>query len=182
MSEIHAIPTSYAGVNFRSRLEARWAAFFDLIAWPWEYEPVELDGYIPDFVLKFYRPLLVEVKPVEVVEYFAQHKAKIDASGWRHRALIVGSYLFNGQHGDGCMAGLMRDKAVDNAEEWWWGWSSIVRCLQCGYALVSDDGCWECIRCGAYDGARQSYAVPKETLDDLWREAGNRVQWKGVQS
>ena len=30
---IKAIPTTYAGVRFRSRLEARWAAFFDLCGW-----------------------------------------------------------------------------------------------------------------------------------------------------
>jgi hypothetical protein len=29
-SSIIAIPTTYAGVNFRSRLEARYAAFFDI--------------------------------------------------------------------------------------------------------------------------------------------------------
>ncbi len=27
---IKAIPTEYAGVHFRSRTEARWAAFFDV--------------------------------------------------------------------------------------------------------------------------------------------------------
>ena len=58
------IPTTYAGTQFRSRLESRWACFFDLVKWPWEYEPIELDGYIPDFVLPFEAgPLLVEVKP-----------------------------------------------------------------------------------------------------------------------
>ena len=31
-------PTTYADVKFRSRLEARWAAFFDLAGWRWEYE------------------------------------------------------------------------------------------------------------------------------------------------
>ncbi|MEA2669684.1 MAG: hypothetical protein QOJ33_2618, partial [Chloroflexota bacterium] len=30
-----AIPTTYDGVNFRSRLEAKWAAFFDLLGWRW---------------------------------------------------------------------------------------------------------------------------------------------------
>ena len=34
------IPTLYGGVRFRSRLEARWAAFFfDVAGWSWEYEP-----------------------------------------------------------------------------------------------------------------------------------------------
>jgi hypothetical protein len=64
VNTIAAVPTRYAGVQFRSRLEARWAVFFDLIDWRWEYEPLDLDGYIPDFIISFEsRPLLVEVKP-----------------------------------------------------------------------------------------------------------------------
>lgn len=48
---MNAIPTVYAGVQMRSRLEATWAAFFDQMGWKWSYEPVDLDGWIPDFVL-----------------------------------------------------------------------------------------------------------------------------------
>lgn len=36
---IRAIPTTYAGCKFRSRLEARWAVFFDHLGLTWEYEP-----------------------------------------------------------------------------------------------------------------------------------------------
>ena len=32
-------PTKYAGILFRSRLEARWAVFFDALGISWEYEP-----------------------------------------------------------------------------------------------------------------------------------------------
>lgn len=50
---INAIPTTYNGVTFRSRLEARWAIFFDLLGVAWEYEPEGYtDGttmYLPDF-------------------------------------------------------------------------------------------------------------------------------------
>jgi hypothetical protein len=52
---IQAIETRYAGCRFRSRLEARWAVFFDTLGVPWEYEPegFDLDGlwYLPDFYL-----------------------------------------------------------------------------------------------------------------------------------
>lgn len=53
---IKPIETQYAGCRFRSRLEARWAVFFDAAAIPWLYEPegYELsDGrrYLPDFYL-----------------------------------------------------------------------------------------------------------------------------------
>ena len=71
MTHFAAIPTMYNGVQFRSRLEARWAAFFDLCGWQWEYEPFDLDGWIPDFVAQSHpltRPLLVEVKPLTDVD------------------------------------------------------------------------------------------------------------------
>lgn len=49
-----AIQTIYRGYRFRSRLEARWAVFFETLGLKWEYEPegFELgDGfrYLPDF-------------------------------------------------------------------------------------------------------------------------------------
>lgn len=39
MTEYKAIQTEYRGYLFRSRLEARWAVFFDACRIPWEYEP-----------------------------------------------------------------------------------------------------------------------------------------------
>lgn len=36
---IPPIETRYAGCRFRSRLEARWAVFFDTVGIPWQYEP-----------------------------------------------------------------------------------------------------------------------------------------------
>jgi len=47
--------TIYRDYEFRSRLEARWAVFFDLmdLDWSYELEGYELDGasYLPDFLL-----------------------------------------------------------------------------------------------------------------------------------
>lgn len=40
---LNAIETTYAGHLFRSRLEARWAVFFDAFGVEWEYEP---QGYV----------------------------------------------------------------------------------------------------------------------------------------
>jgi hypothetical protein len=66
---IKAIETTYRGYKFRSRLEARWAIFFDSLRLEWEYEPegYELaDGarYLPDFYLPSIGPrgLWVEIK------------------------------------------------------------------------------------------------------------------------
>lgn len=63
---IGAIETEYAGVRFRSRLEARWAVFFDALGLKWEHEPeAYTDGttwYTPDFWLPELE-LFWEVKP-----------------------------------------------------------------------------------------------------------------------
>jgi hypothetical protein len=63
---IKAIETAYNGYLFRSRLEARWAVFFDAAGLLYQYEPqgFDLDGllYLPDF----WFPELccwVEIKP-----------------------------------------------------------------------------------------------------------------------
>lgn len=58
--------TFYSGVLFRSQLEARWALFFDIVKWDWDYEPCAFRirpgmEYTPDFYLPNHR-LWVEVK------------------------------------------------------------------------------------------------------------------------
>ena len=67
---IVAIETRYAGCRFRSRLEARWAVFFDQLGITWEYEPegyaTSVGNYLPDFRIHVpddYYPYWFEVKP-----------------------------------------------------------------------------------------------------------------------
>lgn len=54
-NDIKAIETEYDGHRFRSRLEARWAVFFNAVGLTYEYEieGFEMDGtrYIPDFYI-----------------------------------------------------------------------------------------------------------------------------------
>ena len=57
--DIKPIETIYDGYKFRSRLEARWAVFFDALGVPYEYESegfVLPSGrqYLPDFKVKCY--------------------------------------------------------------------------------------------------------------------------------
>jgi len=65
---IKAIETKYKGYRFRSRLEARWAVFFDAAGIAWEYEKEGYDlggglgGYLPDFWLPQVQ-MWAEVKP-----------------------------------------------------------------------------------------------------------------------
>lgn len=67
MKTLTAIETTYGGCRFRSRLEARWAVFFDTLDVSWQYEPQgytvgpNATPYLPDFWLPG-MGLWVEVK------------------------------------------------------------------------------------------------------------------------
>lgn len=68
---LKAIETKYKGYKFRSRLEARWARFFDALDIEWEYEKegYELPSgwYLPDFWLPEFGTF-AEVKPCQFTE------------------------------------------------------------------------------------------------------------------
>lgn len=72
---IKPIQTRYAGYFFRSRLEARWAVFFDTLRLDWSYEPegfelVRHGYYLPDFrVMMRGYPVWFEIKPGNEAEY-----------------------------------------------------------------------------------------------------------------
>jgi hypothetical protein len=67
MQHIAAIQTRFKGYLFRSRLEARWAVFFDRCREQFIYEAegfrLPSGPYLPDFYLQN-PPGFVEVKPV----------------------------------------------------------------------------------------------------------------------
>ena len=96
MINIQAKPTTFNGIRFRSRLEARWAVFFDYLNIKYLYEP-EWDAvkggwcyvnYKPDFFLPQPFDLWVEIKPKHInkLSYMEQIKAK----GW---TIAYGSIL-----------------------------------------------------------------------------------------
>lgn len=172
---IAAIPTRYNGVTFRSRLEARWAVFFDALAWPWSYESVDLEKYIPEFFLRFEAgPLAVEVKPVLVFDELRQHGQKIATAGWAREFLVLGAEHFGGTcigaMGEPDGPGVFIDRGL------------VFMCLDCGRpALRGDAGSWRCRLCGSDDGNAHAGDFPEASLQALWREAGNRVQWRAPQ-
>ena len=68
MNEPAPIPTRYNGYLFRSRLEARWAVFFDALKIEYQYEPegfqLAAGWYLPDFFLPQVK-LYAEAKPLD---------------------------------------------------------------------------------------------------------------------
>lgn len=71
-----SIETIYGGYRFRSRLEARWAVFFDAVGLPYDYEKEGFildDGtkYLPDFWLPSLK-MWVEIKPDLVISEYTE--------------------------------------------------------------------------------------------------------------
>lgn len=89
---IKAIETSYAGCRFRSRLEARWAVFFDALQVIWEYEQQGLelnDGtrYLPDFWLPQQRVWLeVKGRDGDITKWRALHTQTNTDTGYSGNA------------------------------------------------------------------------------------------------
>jgi len=104
---IKAHPTLYADVWFRSRLEATWAAFFGLADWAWLYEPIDLEGWTPDFRVEFRcghsncqptHKLLVSVKPFFSFGEFKEdpQSAQLDIFHFGSRFPDVDAYAWFG--------------------------------------------------------------------------------------
>ena len=99
MEQIKAIETHYNGYRFRSRLEARWAVFFDALGVDYEYEPEGFDlgdgiYYLPDFYLPE-DDVWVEIKgkqltneELEKILRFGNAKCDILKHGTRLRVLV----------------------------------------------------------------------------------------------
>jgi hypothetical protein len=159
MYNIKAIPTLYNHVQFRSRLEARWAAFFDLAGIKWDYEPFDLDGWAPDFLLRLkLTTVLTEVKPFDAVTHIAnqvkiggekvvlQEYEKAHRHAAKHQVALIGSSpLFHDLPFPFCMP-VMPPAGADYS----------------------------------YDDIIDALYV--EDTDRLWREAGNVVQWNSLRS
>lgn len=145
---MNAIPTHYNGINFRSRLEAKWARFFDLLGWPYEYEPIDLSGYIPDFVLKFDTPIAVEIKPAFTRSELQESAGKAHAACKKAGIplLCLGATLLSEATRATVGLGL-----IDNLDSYEYG-IEIVEFSWCthhkGYALYTPEGSWHCLRCG----------------------------------
>ena len=76
---------SYSATLFRSRAEARWAIFFDLMGWDWDYEPCHYSlgehlNYLPDFYLPATHTW-VEVKGPGFLDATAMGKAASAVAG-----------------------------------------------------------------------------------------------------
>jgi hypothetical protein len=127
MMTLKAIDTAYKGYLFRSRLEARWAVFFDALGLKWEYEVegYDLDGvwYLPDFLVKTPQgaDMWVEVKREDVVTdpKFERFKKTVSEQLVCSRVFLVsGTPLQHFSRRSICLrCGALED----------WDWSEVAR-------------------------------------------------------
>ncbi len=180
------IPTEYKHYRFRSRLEAIWARFFDLVGWPWKYEPFDYDGYIPDFVLLLPAGhVLVEVKPELSIEDLEIHQEKLDSCPWKKEAIILGVGLLGDRMDGYWKLGILRELHYDVTDEGtvrnsehigYWGPCNLHWCDVHGHTgFHSQDGGWSCRHGTGCD--HHQYSPWPELFSKQWATAQNLVQW-----
>jgi hypothetical protein len=144
VSGIKAVPKRYRGTQFRSTLEADWAATFDQLGWHWQYEPVAIelpDGtpYLPDFYLPSQR-VWCEVKgphneriksPIDL-----QKALDYEATPWEWSAGLVVILRPPGPGERAMWEGTRDDQCI-----------VLVRCPHCQHHGFMDlSGLWACRR------------------------------------
>ena len=187
------VPTAYRGTHFRSRLEAKWAAFFDLIGWSWIYEPMDADGYIPDFLIEGPAPFFVEVGPVYTpAEYVAKaQKANLAAESLGRDLLIVGMAAvanmpdachpdvpaagWLGEYGEYFPSGWQMNQVYPLEPGFAWGHGNWG---QCCYDHL---GVWhDFMNYGhrPWSEGKEDTSASETWIMDRWSEASNTVQWR----
>jgi hypothetical protein len=187
---IAAIPTLYRGRMYRSRLEARWAAFFDRLGWKHEYEPFDMGKWSPDFALTEFG-VLVEVKPIAEFSQAVPVAEKIGSCG--DRLLIVGTCPWPVWNSSSLAIGWRKSEHAPNA--------GAEKCAAEGFFetvvhwmledtrpqiyadLVCSDGAktWT-MRDGHISLERWNSGRPYCVhTEHLWADACNAVQWEPKQ-
>ena len=195
------IPTIGArGLQFRSRLEAQWSYVFTELNWNWEYEPYDLNGYIPDFIVVFPNgnELLIEVKSImNVWDNEKECKAYIDKilnSGWKKMFMIVGANVGLGEHSEngnggvslGLVGEIFDDVDVDDDHP-------RVLTIPCpvlqlhnrddSWAIICDGSDTESFDIGLYNGYKLDHFsfIHHDTealFQQIWTKSKNMTQWK----
>lgn len=165
--------TRYAGVDFRSRLEARWARMFDAVGWRWQYEPdLDTPGYIPDFLLLGDRPVIVEVGAVTTRREYERKAAK----GLEHRRqydyLVVGVSALPAIEKEDVL-GLMDEVSLLTGL----GLAVWHTCSTCGsLAFHHATGALDSRPCGHFETGALKPAG--KSVEKTWRRIGNAAQWR----
>lgn len=151
---IKAIETLYKGHRFRSRLEARWAVFFEAagIKWIYEQEGFVINGkpYLPDF----YLPGLgyFEVKgryeyDVQLMQQFANEIGE--------PLFITFEEIPIPECGKGYLNTFVPESYLSAGEPMYWGYSDMfLECGECGKISVQNE-VYDSIKGNCCQGSRE---------------------------
>lgn len=151
----------------------------------WDYEPIDLAGYIPDFVITppSAPQFILEVKPALTWEELESHPdlVKIQQSGWKGEVLVVGTQpIWYTDCGDAI--GLLAERVED---QFAWGPALCMFCENMdggGFRYSAMDFChgthgYNHRCCGSYDG--NSCVLDRSDMPwRAWKAAGNTTRWK----
>lgn len=187
---VKAVQTKYNNRIFRSRLEATWAALFDLLDWDWEYEPFDLDGWFPDFIVSNKKhgkgELLIEVKPYILGEDLKdpdhkETKEKIKKCTDKE-CLLVGISPFD--HDLDCCLGHFVNSEwngddycilsyLTKMEE-----NTTYKPIKNQYDVFSHYGSYQFRLSGEYDGDHHLHAVFYSAINHKWGKAKEMTRYK----
>ena len=176
------IPTKINGIQFRSKLEARWYLFMKKLQWRIEYEPQEIpeiNGWIPDFmIIGKNRKILVDIKPIYLMEEWNPHHIdykKILNSGiknTKYELLIAGASF--GLGGSSAFGILYEHLDKENFSDS----PAVFTEYEKNFGFLPSLFNWSCrITNGSgkiylYEGDRRY-----QELELIWNECGSQLQW-----
>jgi hypothetical protein len=183
-----AIETTYSGIRFRSKTEAKWALFMDIIGCKWIYEPEGYDlgdgiFYCPDFYLPDVDAFL-EIKPI--TGGFPSPTKQLAAQSGKRVVTMLGEPFFYQRDED---AGICHQLGLQNYGENWcspdecgedYGYAFCV-CPSCGSIDIEWRGRGRRMKCGCatvecrsnYDYSRHPrivYAVTETKSAFRWKK------------
>lgn len=178
---IDAKETTYKGIKFRSRLEAKWACFFDLIGWDWQYEPSEINGYNPDFIIKTKSKayetnfIIVEIKPSIYLDSKEREQILLKYSDVRAHILMLSDMPFWDNSNGNIVIGY-GSQYIKGGKH--------CDCYDIEMKCLDDFGSMYMIFDGMiYDSVDRKSFIEKSNHDyslllSLWAEAGNTTKFK----
>lgn len=183
---IPGIPNSYKSRNYRSLLETRWAIMFEKLGWQAEYEPFELNGWIPDFILiGKHKSLLVEVKPFTHLEQYNSAIAKIESavSGTDYECsetLLLGvNPVKKCEYWPQFVAIGWIGEYDDDSKHRWYAEAMTYQLSDSEFCLASSEGGYgDRIHGGNFKNCWIGPDHISIEIANLWADAGSQTQWK----
>ncbi|WP_155988098.1 hypothetical protein [Thioalkalivibrio sp. ALE30] len=151
---IKAIETRYKGHRFRSRLEARWAVFFDAsgIKWIYEKEGFSVNGkpYLPDFYLPEFGYFEVKGR----YEYDDQLMQEF-ANEIREPLFVAFEEIPLPESGRGYLKTFIPQSYAPEGEMMYWGYDDMfLECDECGKISVQN-AVYDTIKGNCCEGSRE---------------------------